>query len=152
MKNKFAKKLISNSIQKLLFALFLGVTLNTSVQSQSNVRLMGQIYDDLTGSPLAGAVIQVNGTCWGATSNEDGSFVLENISPGKYDISISLLGYRSVRLKAVQITEDSPKKIQAAMHSQPLPGDSVLVTATALFEETGIEGDKIIITKKDLKR
>lgn len=59
------------------------------------------------GTPMRGATIRVLGTTpsRGAISKEDGSFLIENLRPGVYDLEISSVGYSRITVKGV-VTQD----------------------------------------------
>ena len=65
-----------------------------ALNAQDAGKLSGTIKDDVTGEPLVGANIIVVGTSLGAASSIDGSYYVLNISPGKYDIQVSMVGYK----------------------------------------------------------
>src|SRR5690349_20932167 len=50
-----------------------------------------------SGSPLEAVSIGLVGTSYGASSASDGSFALEEITPGEYTIAATSLGYRQIR-------------------------------------------------------
>ncbi|HUH73034.1 MAG TPA: TonB-dependent receptor [Chitinophagales bacterium] len=57
--------------------------------------LRGYVYDE-TGFPLIGANIILDKTQNGATTDLDGLFIIRNIQPGTYNLTISYLGYKSI--------------------------------------------------------
>jgi outer membrane receptor for ferrienterochelin and colicins len=57
-----------------------------------NAQLQGIVLHE--GNPIAYAHVQLKGTSWGAITAEDGTFRLENIDHGKYELAISALGYQ----------------------------------------------------------
>ncbi len=124
----------------------------TGLRGQSNSRIIGRVYDAETGNPLSGAVVRVSGTYFGATSDEDGFFIIENLPPGEYQLQVFLLGYASRRLNRVIVNEDQPYKLQIALTPSPLPGDSVQVLANSLFDLAGVEGEKVIISGEEIRR
>jgi len=65
-----------------------------ALNAQDAGKLSGTIKDDVTGEPLIGANIIIVGTSLGAASTIDGSYYVLNISPGKYDIQVSMVGYK----------------------------------------------------------
>lgn len=125
--------------------------LATVALAQSNLRLMGQVFDARSGTPLDGALIRVENSYLHALSDEDGFFFIENIQPGWYDISVQRMGYRSAYLENLSIAADQPQKIQVGLQPEPLAGDSVLVIASAREENETLSGDKIVLGEKELE-
>lgn len=58
----------------------------------------GQVSDADTGARIAGAYVTVVGTNIGATSDENGEFVLVNVPVGRREIRVAQAGYRVVTL------------------------------------------------------
>ena len=54
----------------------------------------GYIYDKEQKSPLQSVNVVVVGEYSGAVSKEDGSFEIQNISNGSFDLSFALIGYQ----------------------------------------------------------
>ncbi|MCB0293834.1 MAG: carboxypeptidase-like regulatory domain-containing protein, partial [Calditrichaeota bacterium] len=75
----------------------LGLLLSLNVLAQSNLRLSGQVYDRHSRLPLAGVNVEVAGTPYGAVSDADGFFQVENIPPGSYTLRFSMIGYHDAR-------------------------------------------------------
>ncbi len=95
-------------LRKLL--LTVGILLCTSVLvfSQSGT-LKGKIRDAGTKEPIpfANIVIEAGGTqIGGTTSDFDGNFTIKPITPGKYDMKATYVGYKSKMIKGVVINAD----------------------------------------------
>lgn len=58
-------------------------------------QLRGYIYDE-SGFPLVGANAILDATQKGAITNKDGLFIIDNIEPNTYNLTVSYLGYASV--------------------------------------------------------
>lgn len=137
-----------------LIALLIGLAVcyAEAASAQSNLRLSGQVYDALSGAPLAGVNVQVQHTIFGAASGEDGTFEIENLPPGAYTVIFSMIGYEQSQISPVIITEDTPKRISAALRPALLSGDSVLVIAGRFINGATMEGEKIVLTAENIAR
>jgi outer membrane receptor for ferrienterochelin and colicins len=76
------------SVRILFFCFFLFSAL---LQAQT-ARLQGKLLHE--GAPVTYAHVQLKGSAWGGISQEDGSFLIENLARGQYELQISALGYR----------------------------------------------------------
>jgi hypothetical protein len=65
--------------------------------------LVGVVLDKTTGEPLTGAEVGIDGTSLKAYTDFDGNFKFENITPGEYSISASLISYKSNGSKSINI-------------------------------------------------
>ncbi|AKQ45752.1 TonB-dependent receptor [Rufibacter radiotolerans] len=113
---------------KYLLLLFI----SSSVFAQT-ANLSGTITHQ--GQPIAFATVALQGTSLGSSSNDKGFYQIQNIPEGKYQVTVSALGYvsqqRSVTLK-------SGEKVE--MHFQ-------LREATAALKEVVISGTMKEVTK-----
>lgn len=64
--------------------------------------IKGKVFDAKTGEPSIGASVHLKDTKYSSVVNLDGSYVLKNIKPGKYEIQISLIGF--MKSKEVEVT------------------------------------------------
>ena len=69
---------------------------NTPPPSQLG-QIRGQVIDGETGQPLSGVLVSLTTTETATYSSDiDGNFLIEDISPAEYAIALSLAGYRTV--------------------------------------------------------
>lgn len=66
-----------------------------------NGTFVGTVRDKETQETIIGAVVIVEGTTYGAQTDTAGAFVISNIKPGSYDISVQFIGYKQARLSNV---------------------------------------------------
>lgn len=76
-------------------------------------RISGNVIDSISKAPVEFATVSIKkqgGTVetGGTLTDQSGSFRLENISPAKYEITISFLGYNDVVLNDVETTGRKP--------------------------------------------
>jgi outer membrane receptor for ferrienterochelin and colicin len=85
----------------LLSLLFLLLPAVAIAQPVGHIR--GRIVDAETGQPLAFTNVVLVGTEWGAMTDSDGRFVVENIPAGVYTVKASYIGYESQTLENVRV-------------------------------------------------
>ena len=89
-------------IRKILFIVIMFfVSINLSAQLGI---LQGNIKDLKTQESLIGATIFINNKT-ATISNIDGSFILNNIEPGIYDVSISYISYNTKIIQGIRIDD-----------------------------------------------
>ena len=130
----------------------LGLLLSLNVLAQSNLRLSGQVYDRHSRLPLAGVNVEVAGTPYGAVSDADGFFQIENIPPGSYTLRFSMIGYHDARQNDVDVSTELPRRLSVALTPATIAGDSVIVTAGREDSGSSLEGDKLVLTADDIAR
>jgi len=81
----------------LKFSTLLLLTFLFSIKAfsqETSGELSGYIYDE-SGFPLMGATAVLDNTEKGATTNENGLFIIKDVAPGSYNLSVSFLGFES---------------------------------------------------------
>lgn len=78
----------------------------SSENSAASVQLIGSIIDNENNETLAGATLYVNGSKY--YSDLDGNFVLPNLTPGKHQIRVELISYKT---SEVEIDVQANKKM-----------------------------------------
>ena len=66
------------------------------INAQEFGTIAGTIKEAGNGSGLPGVNVMVKGTYYGTASDLDGRYKINNISPGSYDVEISMIGYKTV--------------------------------------------------------
>ncbi len=90
-----------------VFGLLVGSSVVGAQEPETDeAKLLGKVTDATTGSPVLGAFVGIQGKKWGVTTNDDGLFLIEGLSPGEVSISIEQLGYVDI-LQTVQVGRDS---------------------------------------------
>ena len=85
----------------LLILLFLFSTL--AVAQENTITIYGKVVDKFTQQPLPGANVLVVNTNFGASTDINGKFEIQNLPSGEYLLRASILGYRSVTKTDVMV-------------------------------------------------
>ena len=96
--------LLDSFLSRLVLCLSLLLTISVAplwAQSTSTGSLFGQVTDP-TGASVVGATVTMTDTSTGiartVTSNETGRYIFVNVTPGKYDLSITKRGFAAVKM------------------------------------------------------
>ncbi len=68
----------------------------STISKNSRVTLSGKITTAKTNLPLQGATVYISDLKAGTTTDENGNYILRNLSAGKYLIEISFVGFGSI--------------------------------------------------------
>ncbi|HQY20627.1 MAG TPA: carboxypeptidase-like regulatory domain-containing protein, partial [Ignavibacteria bacterium] len=121
-------------IKLLLIIIVLFITSNLYSQSIS-----GKITDKTNSEPLVGAVIKITGTIIGTITDLDGSFMLEAIDAGNYDLEISYIGYSPVTIKDVKVRDGENTKVNISLKVDGLTTEEITVeSSTTLSNEQSL--------------
>ena len=93
-------------------------------------QLCGTVFDNKTLETLEGANITLNDTSFGTASGTTGRFDFVNIPTGKYTITVSYIGYKSVQ-KDVYVAENRKTDLNIYLEPLTIDGESIIVSAKA---------------------
>ncbi len=137
---------------KYLFLLISAFVLNSYSMAQAppagaapgiTGRISGQILDSLTGKPVgyatvaltrAGVAKNING----ALTDEKGAFKIDNVTAGKYAVSVSFMGYNT---RVIQVST-SPQKPDVNI------GKIVLSPSANMLKEVSVTGEVPVIENR----
>lgn len=97
----------------------------TIVTGQS--RIDGRITDKFTGDPLVGVNIFFSKTTIGTTTDIDGLYTINNISNGRYELVISMIGY-TMEKKALNLFANERLDMNFRLTTDPIKMKEILVT------------------------
>lgn len=96
----------------LLFLLLAGHLIQ--LMGQSGI-IIGRVYDALTNEPLPFANVLLKGTLDGTTSDINGIYKIENLTPGLYSLDVKYVGYAEKQVAEIQVTNNRPAVVDFAM-------------------------------------
>ncbi|MFA5032090.1 MAG: TonB-dependent receptor [bacterium] len=117
---------MKKSVRKVMLCLLLfSVAVTLSAQT---TKITGKVIDSDTWKPLICANIIIEGTGMGAFTDNKGNFSM-NIEPGKYNITASMIGYKTEKLEIV-ISEGENTLPDIKLKTTALQMQEVVVTAS----------------------
>jgi outer membrane receptor protein involved in Fe transport len=126
--------------------------LNATAFSQQTGNIAGVVVDAVTKESLPGVNIILKGTYYGAATDINGSFRIENIPAGKYNIDISLIGYKTFQYTGVEIEANKTKELNVDLEETvlTLDQDVVVIGDKPLLDPEETQS-KRTITKDDIQ-
>lgn len=97
-------------ILTILFQLSVNTYANQNIKKAGSIT--GSIFDKKTDNPIEYATISIysaadNQLIDGTITNEQGIFIIKKITPGKYTIRISFMGYKTTEISDVTISDSN---------------------------------------------
>jgi outer membrane receptor protein involved in Fe transport len=92
-------------------------------------RLAGHISDAVSGEPLIGASVSIEKTELGASSDQDGDFLISSLPPGSYNISVHYLGYKTVLKSNIVVKPGKTTYLNVEMREETLKAKGIEVVA-----------------------
>ncbi len=131
------------------YALLCAFLLPMLLSAQTASTLSGFVRDKQTGESLPFANVLVKGTSLGASTNIDGYYAVSKIAPGKYQLKVSLVGYRDQLVDAVvKPGENLVRNI--ALVSTSIEVQEVVVSAEKDAERTNTQTGRIVMNAQEL--
>ncbi|MEO8399214.1 MAG: TonB-dependent receptor, partial [Ignavibacteriaceae bacterium] len=136
-------------ILSIIFTFFL---LNIGVYSQSSGNLAGKVTDSSNGDELPGVNIILKGTYYGAATDINGKFRINNISSGTYTVEISFIGYKTIQFTGFEIEANKTKELEVNLDESvlTLEQDVVVVGDKPLLDVEETQS-KRTISKEDIE-
>jgi len=98
------------------------------LQAQELGSITGQITELTTGDKMPGVNIMVKGTYYGAATDLEGKYQIRDITPGSYDIEVSMIGYKILLKTGVIINSGETNILNFLMEETVLSfGEDVVV-------------------------
>jgi outer membrane receptor protein involved in Fe transport len=113
-------------MRKLLTLLFL-MLLVLPVRAAGPLKVAGRVQEADGGAPVPGAVVRLDEEYLWAVTDEDGSFSLNGVQPGRYQLEVSCLGYVTWQ-KVLEVKQDV-KNVLVTLSLNTLALQEVVVTA-----------------------
>ena len=87
------------------------------VAANAKASISGKVLDIKTGESLAGVAISVEGTNIKVYTDLDGSFTVDGITPGNYNLVLSLISYKSSLVENIKLNPSSKESIDIKLDS-----------------------------------
>ncbi|MBN1780341.1 TonB-dependent receptor [bacterium] len=101
-------------------------------------KIVGTVIDRSTREPLIGANVILVGTTVGTMTDADGNFIVINIPPGTYSVSVSMIGYKTLITESVKLSIDMTTTLDAELESTVIEAGEVV---TVVAERAMVQKD-----------
>ncbi len=114
----------------VLIAVFAATILN----AQNTGSVVGKLTDkEFNNEPLAFANVLIKGTTKGTTTDFDGHYILESLSPGAYTLIFSFVGYETQEVN-VQVVAGKVTEVNIPMGASAASLDEIVITTVTKRE------------------
>lgn len=112
----------------ILLTMFL-IIITRILPAGTTGKIVGTVKDKISGEALIGANIVLEGTGLGASTDEDGFYVIINVPPGNYTLSVYYVGYATVKIENVKVSVDRTTTRNIELAVKAMEGETVVVQA-----------------------
>ena len=117
--------------KRKLFLIALGILLPVLLFAQgSRGKIKGTVRDAVTGESLPGANVFIQGTSIGTATNLEGEYIINNVPPGNFTLTISYIGYMKKEFD-ISVLPGRTLERDAELSYEVLKGEKVTITAQA---------------------
>ena len=124
----------------------------SKIQNFKNITIRGTVYEKETGEPSFGTNVKIKGTGIGSSTDLNGFFQINRLSPGKITLEISNIEFKTIE-KEIELEEN--KKIVTInffMEENDEVLDEFEYSAEAEERKTEVKMSIITATPKDMAR
>ena len=115
-------------MKKIFLLLTLFFISATYAQETTKGTIAGKLMDkEIAGETLPFANVIIKGTSQGTTTDIDGLYSLENITPGTYTVIYSFVGYETLEVPNVIVVAGKVTEINTALGSSAASLDEVII-------------------------
>ncbi len=92
-------------------------------------KIMGTVSVEETGAALQGVNVFLEGKTLGASTNQNGEFIILNVPPGEYTLKAAMIGYGMVSVEKIRVSINLTTMINVQLSVEALEGEEVTITA-----------------------
>ena len=133
------------------FKSFYILLISLSFAFASSGKISGKIINSKTGDALAGVNVFLEGTSYGAATDEFGEYVIINIPPGNYTVRASYIGYASYKITNVRVSLDRTTTQNFKLSEAVIEGEEVIVVADRPLIYKDLTASQKITTSDEIK-
>jgi outer membrane receptor protein involved in Fe transport len=134
----------------LLPLLFAAGTASLDAQGKSLIK--GRVRDAKTGEGLPSVNVTIKGTYYGAATDPDGNYRIQNVGPGSYTLEFSLIGYTLVQRTAIRVEPGKETTIDQDLTETTLTiGQEVVIVGTRPLFNLEETASRRSVTSDDIK-
>lgn len=118
-----------NKILLFIISILFTFTFPSNLFGGITGKIAGKVTDTESGEPLIGINIIIEGTTQGAATGLDGSYIINNVEPGIYNMVFSGVGYQKKIVTDVRVSSDFTTNIDIDLSSETIGLETVTVVA-----------------------
>jgi outer membrane receptor protein involved in Fe transport len=121
-------------------------------ETQDSGTIVGTVTDKMTGAPIVGAVVVVEGTRWNATTNAEGKYRIEGVELGTRTVRTRYIGYAPLAVQVIMPLGEEAIADFALVKSTQKLDELVTVTPGGMQTEVrAIPSPITVITAEDIQ-
>lgn len=115
----------------VILSVFLLFLINSKAQEG---KIKGRIFDEINNEAIIGADIIIQGTTIGTSSDLEGNFVLDKLTPGNYNLEVSYLGYQTKLIADISVSNSTIINLDIALKETSNTLAEVVILASPFYK------------------
>ena len=95
--------------------------------------IQGRVYNKINNEAIPYANVAIQGTTLGTVADENGNYVINNVTPGIYNIAASFVGFKSQLIAEIQITNSRAALVDFALEEEARNLDEIVISSSNTF-------------------
>ena len=112
-------------------------------------KLAGHVIDANSGEALIGCNILIPNASIGAATDINGDYIILNISPGSFDIKVTMIGYAEIIFKNVIFSIDQTTRLNIQLNVEAIEGEAIIVQSRKMIH-ADVTNTEARITSEEL--
>jgi outer membrane receptor protein involved in Fe transport len=121
-------------MRKILLILLMLISASVTFAQNPTGSLYG-IVKDSAGGPIEGVTLKIKGSYFGAVTDLDGKYNIENLPDGSYTMQVAYIGFKTVEYTDVKIKEGEKKEMNIQLR----------ITSFSVDQEIVVVGDRPLL-------
>lgn len=132
-------------MNKIFYKILLLILISYIAGMTQTGRISGKVVDKQTGEPLIGANVIIIGSSFGAATNINGEYTINNVFAGNYTVKASFIGYQDVTVQNVVVNAGLTTRLNFELSSKEIATQEiVIVSQRPLIEKTATNAIRIV--------
>ncbi len=129
-------KQLKHNVNHRILSLIVFLTLSTlTAFSQQTGKISGVVSDSKTSETLIGLTVKITGAAQGASTDIEGRYTLAGLTPGKYNLTFSYIGYSTKNITDIEVLPGKTTTLDVIMEeASSMALEEVVITATVRQE------------------
>jgi len=121
-------------MRKILLVLLMFISAGVTFAQAPTGSLYGVVKDS-SGGPIEGVTLKLKGSYFGAVTDLDGKYNIENLPAGSYTLQVAYIGFKTVEYTNVKVAEEEKKEMNILLK----------ITSFTVDQEIVVVGDRPLL-------
>ncbi|ARA93121.1 TonB-dependent receptor [Rhodothermaceae bacterium RA] len=115
-------------------------------------KIAGRVTDAVTGEPLIGVNVLIQGTQQGTVTDADGNYIIVNVRPGEYTLQFSYIGFQSQIVEGIRVATGQTTRYDLEMREEIVEGQEIVVQAERPLVQKDLTASKKTVVAEEIEQ